>query len=82
MDYTLVTVMNKKNGWSVDMELPAKLKIRELIPKLLDALKQYDERQFGELQTIGLATNGKRIQESASLADYDLWDGSIIELLI
>lgn len=81
MEYAVVTLINKRTGWSVDMELPVKLKMKELIPKIIDVLKQYDERQFEENDYMEMSVNGKIIPEGASLADYDLWDGSKIEML-
>lgn len=82
MEYTLVTVLVKNESWSADMELPVKLKIRDLSVKMLDALKKYNERLFEDVDSIKLEANGRRLNENASLYDYGLWDGSIIEVIL
>lgn len=80
MEYALVTVRLEKMRWQIDMELPAKMKIKELVIKILETLKMYDEERFYHISQISLFHGEKKLHTDASLADYQIWDGSIIDV--
>ena len=62
MEYAIVTVRTKDGAWEADMELPAKMKLKNVAIKVLDTVKALDADRF----------------EEATLADYQIWDGSIL----
>ena len=80
MDFALVTVRVESMHFQVDMEMPAKMRIKELVPKLLEVLKNYDESRFSDVSSLNLSCNNTRLNEDASLADYQIWDGSILDI--
>lgn len=80
MEYALVTVRVEKMNWQTDMELPAKMRIRELVAKILETLKMYDEERFCQISEISLFYEQKKLHMDAALADYQIWDGSIIDI--
>ncbi len=54
MDYALVTVRAEKMHWQADMELPARMKIKELAVRILETLKPYEEERFCHVSEISL----------------------------
>lgn len=54
MEYALVTVRAEKMHWQADMELPARMKIRELAVQILETLKLHDEERFYHVSEISL----------------------------
>ncbi len=80
MEYALVTVRAEQMHWQTDMELPAWMKIRELVVKILETLKMFDEERFFQVSEISLYYGQKKLHMDASLADYQIWDGSIIDI--
>ncbi|MBR3306495.1 MAG: EsaB/YukD family protein [Lachnospiraceae bacterium] len=79
MEYTIVTLSFPGMGWKTDMELPTRLRIDLLIQKILYALKKYDENTFSTVDNMDLSWEGTRLNRDLTLADYGIWDGSIIE---
>lgn len=80
MEYAIVTVRTKDGGWEADMELPAKMKVKNVAAKVLDTVKAMDERRFGTLHSLRLIYDEKTLNGEATLADYQIWDGSIVFL--
>ena len=80
MEYALVTVRAQAMHWQADMELPAGMKIRELAVQILETLKLYDEERFYHVSEISLLNQGKPLHSYATLADYGIWDGSILDI--
>lgn len=80
MDYAIVTVRMEQLDWQVDMELPAKLVLKELTGKILEALKLYQEDKFEDISALRLFYKGRELDGEGSLAAYGIWDGSIIEV--
>ncbi|MCI8946827.1 MAG: hypothetical protein HFI91_07140 [Lachnospiraceae bacterium] len=80
MEYALVTVRAEKMHWQADMELPARMKIRELAVQILETLKLHDEERFYHVSEISLFYQDKKLHMDASLADYMIWDGSILDI--
>ena len=80
MEYALVTVRAEKMHWQADMELPARMKIRELTVQILETLKLHDEERFYHVSEIGQFYEEKKLHLDATLADYGIWDGSILDI--
>ena len=80
MEYALVTVRAEKMHWQADMELPARMKIKELAVRILETLKLYEEERFCHVSEISLFHEQKKLHKDAALADYGIWDGSILEI--
>lgn len=80
VEYALVTVRVEKLNWQADMELPARMRIRDLLVKMLETLKMYDEDCFSHISQIRLYYQGRELHGSASLADYQIWDGSVLDI--
>lgn len=80
MEYALVTVRAEKMHWQADMELPARMKIRELTVQILETLKLHEEERFYHVSEIGLFYEEKKLHLDATLADYGIWDGSILDI--
>ena len=76
----MVTIRVEKVNWNVDMELPVRMKIRDLKIKMLDALKMYDEERFFKVSSINIFLCDKELSGEVSLADYQIWDGSIVDI--
>lgn len=80
MEYAIVTIRTKDGTWEADMELPAKMKLKDVALKVLDTIKAMDEARFGELHKLRFVYGDKLLNEEATLADYQIWDGSIVSL--
>ncbi len=80
MDFSLVTMIIPQLKWQEDMELPARIRISELITKILFTLKQYDAPTFGSISDLYMYFEGKALNRDLSLADYQIWDGNTIEI--
>lgn len=80
MEYALVTIRVEKMHWQIDMELPSRMKIKELVVKILETLKLYDEERFYHISEISLFHEQKKLHRDAALADYQIWDGSILDI--
>ncbi len=78
MDYAIVTIMTKDKTWQADMELPAGMRLKNVAVKVLDTLKAMDEGRFGRVHKLRFEHETKLLNEEATLADYQIWDGSIL----
>lgn len=80
MDYTIVTIKTKDGTWEADMELPVKMKLKNVAVKVLDTLKSMGDNRFDIINCIRFTYENKLLNEEATLFDYQIWDGSIIYL--
>ena len=80
MDFSLVTMWIPQLHWQEDMELPAKIRISDLIAKILFTLKKYDSDTFETVSDLTLLYDGKVLNRDLTLADYQIWDGNTIEI--
>ncbi|MBR3306355.1 MAG: EsaB/YukD family protein [Lachnospiraceae bacterium] len=79
MDYALVTLFFPRLNRREDMELPARMLISELTESIILSLKKYDSGSFGYIEALTLKCDGKILNRDLTLADYRIWDGSVIE---
>ncbi len=82
MDYAVVTIRIESFHWQKDMELPTKMSIKNLAPMILEMLKDYDPDLFDSVSSLLFFHDGKKLNEEASLADYNIWDGSILDMSV
>lgn len=80
MEYAIITVKTRDGTWEADMELPARMKLRDVALKVLDTVKAMDENRFGALHKLRFVYENKVLNDEATLADYGIWDGSIVSL--
>ena len=78
MEYVIVTVRTKDGAWEADMELPAKMKLKNVAIKVLDTVKALDADRFEALHKLRFWHENRILHEEATLADYQIWDGSIL----
>ena len=78
VDSVIVTVNTENQDFSIDMELPAQLPVKELAPKLLETLKEIKPSKFRVLDKLTLIFNGAIIPESATLESESIWEGKIL----
>lgn len=78
MEYAIVTIRTEDGIWEADMELPAKMKLKNVAVKVLDTIKALDENRFAAVHKLYFKFGQKRLNEEATLADYQIWDGSIL----
>lgn len=80
MEYAIVTVKTKDGAWEADMELPAKMKLKNVALKVLDTIKSMDESRFEAVHRVRFIHENRVLNEEAALADYQIWDGGILFL--
>lgn len=73
--YVILTVIYRKQQF--DMELPADVPIKRLLPSLITALQS---KGFIVPASVELLGNGRRLDASETLLDAGVWDGSYLEL--
>lgn len=78
MEYAIVTVRTKDGTWEADMELPAKMKLKSVAIKVLDTVKALDADRFEAMHKLHFRHENRILHEEATLADYQIWDGSIL----
>lgn len=77
--YVVVTVCSE--GFSEDFQLPSKLCMKELCPRLLKVLQSLDPIRFKDYKSIILEYNrGLMLEENATLEDYGVFSGSYLEV--
>ena len=77
IENVIVTVRDDKK-FSVDMELPAQLLIKELSKRLPDILKELSPDTFDGLCEISLFFNERELPKDSTLEAEEVWDGRII----
>lgn len=78
MEYAIVTVRTQDGAWEADMELPVKMKLRIVAVKVLDTIKALDAERFEAMHKLYFKHENRILHEEATLADYQIWDGSIL----
>lgn len=78
IDNVILTVNAEKQAFSIDMELPANIPIKELAPKLLETLKEIEPAKFRSVEKLSLIYNGVILQENTTLESEAVWDGNIL----
>ena len=78
IDKVIVTVNAENQAFVVDMELPANIPVKELVPKLLETLKEIEPSKFRNLEKLSLIYNGVIIPGNSILESESVWDGKIL----
>ena len=78
IDNVIVTVNAENQAFVVDMELPANIPVKELVPKLLETLKEIEPSKFRNLEKLSLIYNGVILSGSSTLESEAVWDGKIL----
>ena len=78
IDKVIITVNAESQGFSVDMELPAQLPVKELAPKLLETLREVEPNRFSSLEKLSLIYDGAMLSDEATLESEAIWDGKIL----
>lgn len=78
----VVVTLRTEGGFCFDFELPAKVKLGELYPRLLTALKNASNRFFAEWENLLLETEeGLLVDMSATLYDYGICTGFYLNVV-
>lgn len=80
-DHVIVTVRSKENKFDIDMELPAKLPVEDLAPKLLENLRAIAPEQFRGKESIQMKYRDAVLKPTETLESGKVFDGSIIEIV-
>lgn len=81
MAKTIVVTLQSKQ-YSQDFELPATVPLHELYPRLTEALHKAAGTQFQDFSSVILEKDGAGLlDEAASLADYGVCDGCILNVV-
>ncbi len=80
MEYALVTILISELNLEYDMELPTDRKIGEIMYSIIETLTNYRPGRISVVGTVRLLSEGKELNKDLTLSDYDIWDGSILEL--
>ena len=73
-----VIVTIRAGGMEQDVELPCQIPLFEVEAKLINGLKESGEKAFRTVSQIRLAKGKVLLQREMSLADLNIWDGSIL----
>lgn len=80
MDSVVVTL--KAEGFEKDVELPCRVRLGELYPRLTAALQHASGMKFGALTGVVLEKEGAGMLDlRATLLDYGVCTGSILEIV-
>ncbi len=76
-----VVVTLKAAGFEKDFELPGRIPLSELYPRLTAALQQTSPRKFGDYTGVILEHDQAGLLDlSATLSDYGICTGSVLEI--
>lgn len=79
-DVIIVTLY--ADGFEKDLELPWKVALGELYPRLHEVLKQIRPSLFSQYSGIILEKDGKgMLKENATLADYGICTGACLDVV-
>lgn len=78
MEYAIVTVRTEEGDWEADMELPAKMKLKNVALKVLETIKALDADRFESFHRLQFRYGNRILHEETTLADHQIWDGSIL----
>lgn len=78
LEEVIVTLRLPGGGGSLDLELPAFMPVRELIPRLTEILRTVSPA-FPAADGAGLSAGGRALSPEDTLAAAGVWDGGILE---
>lgn len=76
----IVTIRVKSKP--LDMELPAFLSLLELTAKIDETLLSMPGQILYDDHCVGLKFQGKELDKNKTLANYGIWDGSMLECIL
>ena len=79
-DRTIVTLEGPA-GFKEDFELPLTLPLGRWKDQLLELLRQTDARMFDGWNDVRLKIGDMTLQSHDTLAEYAVWDGSILKVI-
>jgi len=81
-DSVIVTLRTNNTSFEVDLDIPSKEPLKNLIVKLLEILCILDNREFGTWQTIRFIDEktNKRLDPEETLEEAEIWDGSVLRI--
>ena len=84
LNSVILTIRVEQSRKEYDLELPANIPGEELCWKLLAALKNVDNQafRFAERISLRINQNGKMLGATQTLEDAEIWDGSILSVMI
>ncbi len=80
VDSAIITVLDKMNDVIGDFEIPVKITIKELCPKIIGLLKAMDSEKYIGIDSISIEHNGVVLKDGDTLYQNSIWDGSTIKL--
>ena len=81
MNNTIIVTL-RASGFEKDFELPSNVRLRELYPRLTNALQSTSPKCFGDYDTVLLELNDSALlSEEATLSDYGICTGSILTVI-
>lgn len=75
-EYVTVTLQSERGASFGDYRMPADVPVQRLYPLLAQALRM----ELKGAEVCGLCCRGCALAESRTLADYGIWDGSILTI--
>lgn len=81
VDSAIITVLDKMNDTIGDFEIPVKINIKELRPKIIGLLKAMDSEKYIGIDSINIEHNGVILKDEDTLYQNSIWDGSTIKLI-
>ena len=82
MDYAIVTIRLPEGARQIDMELPVKMRVEELLVRIRRVLSEYDGSLAWEHNALELRWQGKILNTGMTMSDYQIWDGSVLDLVL
>ena len=81
MEYAIITLITADGSWKEDFELPLQVQIKDLETKMVSVLEGFPTlKGFSTASGIGFQVNGKILDAERTLAEYQMWDGSMITI--
>lgn len=81
MEYAIITLITADGTWKEDFELPVQVKIKELESKIISVLQSHRmPKGFSDAEKVLFSVEGKTLDAERTLAEYQMWDGSIITI--
>lgn len=81
MKNTIIVTL-ESSGYEKDFELPSKVKLRELYPRLTNALQSTSPKFFGDYEAVLLELDDSvLLNEDATLSDYGVCTGKTLKIV-
>ena len=81
IEYAIITLITADGSWKEYFELPLHVQIKELEIKMVSVLEGFPMlKGFSTASEIGFQLNGKILDAERTLAEYQIWDGSILTI--